>query len=531
MTLQLDANDFQNEDLTSAQVTTGRFEPNGSGIYLTSLDSALPWLQSTSNISVDEIAILLLGHVKVETAFTCKFVQFRALQQSGGVLLLRGTLFQLGAKQITMVEGKSTRIACPNTSVATFTAHADEFSSTIWSELVASPGKFMLDSFDPDTRRQAVLGIWGHSYQLKGKRSKPAECDSVQFHARILTGNLAALLRQSGWNSVYMVPKCDGQDRSGMPDTQYAVIWTGQPKQETMVAAKEIQATLGLVRNRTSIGIRVDTTSFESAWKKIHPKREVPTSVRVQNLFKAQNLPNNITIIELRKWLESIQWVAKPLKKLTHTSWLLGSDGAPPQLTYVFNDNVVLLTQMERKQGAQTPVLAGKPIATSRASDAVPKPDNQVPDAWAQWKLKHPGQNAVYPNQPPAQQTRSVDGPVNAKLSEQDAKIEQLSRNLESLQNQVQNDNQAVRHEVQNQADQFQKFTAAVDQRLAAQAAETTNKFSSLQVAVDAGRQAQDEQFKILRDMLMNANPASARKGHKADGNTTPGGKDDGLGN
>lgn len=111
---------------------------------------------------------------------------------------------------------------------------------------------------------------------------------------------------------------------------------------------------------------------------------------------------------------------------------------------------------------------------------------------------------------------------VQRKLSEQDAKIEQLNRHFETLKEKVQNDTQAIRQTVQNQSNQLQQFAQAVDEKMAAQAVETTNKFGSLQVAVDAGRQAQDEQFKILRDMLMIANLSGARKAHKPDGTTTP---------
>lgn len=527
MTLTIDANVFQNADDTAAQVTTGAFEPNGTGVYLTTLESALPWLQSTSTFSADEFSILLLGNVNIDTKLPRKFVQFRARQQTGGMLLLRGTLFQLGTKEITLVEGTVTNIACPSTSVVTFTAYADEFSTLVWTDLTASPGKHMLDCFDPDTRRQAVLGIWGHSFQFKGKPAKPNDCDSVQIHARVLTGSLPALLKQSGWNSVYMVPKQDDRDRSAMPDSQYSVIWTGQPKQETMISAKEIQATLGLVRNRNSIGIRVAAASYETAWKKVHPQKDVPTSVKVQMMYKAQNMPCNMTVVELRQWLTSINWQAKPLKKLSHATWLIGANAAPSQSTYVLNDHAILLTALEKRVNVETPILAGRPSTLKRPIEVESKQEGQVVDAWAAWKLKHPGQTAFQQQPVSAAPPRAVEGPVTTRLSEQDAKFEQLARDFETMKAEVQADKKEVRQALQNQSDQLAQFSQAVDQRFQANATENTNRFGSLQMAVDAGRQAQDEQFKIIRDMLMSANLAGSRKTSKTDGTTTPGGKDD----
>eukprot|EP00438_Fugacium_kawagutii_P026944 Skav204982 [mRNA] locus=scaffold1180:361350:365699:- [translate_table: standard] len=525
--LVVDENDFENEDMTAATITTGPFQPNGSGVYLTTLDCAMPWLQSTSTISADELCILLVGHVKVDTQLKYKHVQFRAKQNHGGILLLRGTIFQLGAKEVKHVEGKVTKISCPSTSVVTFTVHADEYSAAMWSNLTSSPGRCMLDLFDHDVRKQAVLGIWGHSYQLKGKPSKADNCDSVQIHARVLTSFMQALLKESGWNGVYMVPKGDDQNKSAMPDSQYSVVWTGLPKQETMVAAKEIQATLGLVRNRNSVGIRVSSAAFESAWKKLHPNKDVPCTVKVQSLFKAQNIPCNFTVVELRQWIDSVGWKAKPLKKLSHTAWLLGADGDPPQNSFVINDNVILLTGMNRKAEPETPVLAGKPVAVTKNHDRETKDVDLVTDPWQQWRENHPGKSAFATPAPSSKPSRNVEGPVNAKLTEQDAKIEQLHRSFEELQHKMQEDSSQLKQSMQHQTEQFSRFTTAVEQRIVSQEQETNSKFGSIQRAIDQGRRAQDEQFKILREMLMQANVNGSRKASKTDGNTTPGGKDD----
>eukprot|EP00438_Fugacium_kawagutii_P013168 Skav223274 [mRNA] locus=scaffold3424:172965:177320:+ [translate_table: standard] len=533
-TLSIDDHVFQNADKTAATTTTGNFEPNGTGVYLTTMESAAPWLHAANKISADELAILLVGHLQVDTSLPSKSIQFRAKQANGGILLLRGTLYQLGAKEVTQIEGKVTNIACPSTSVVTFTAYADEFNDMYWKDLTNSPGKCMLDAFDQETRRQAVIGIWGHSFQKMGKPAKPHDCDSVQIHARVITSKLQALLRQSGWNSIYMVPKGDDQNHRSMPDTQYAVIWTAQPKQETMVTAKEIQASLGLVRNRNSVGIRVAHGSFEEAWKKIHPSKDMPSSVQVQKVFRAQNLPSNITIVEIRQWLENIGWKAKPMKKLSHSIWLIGADGDPPQTSLVLNDNVILLTQQMKKPEAITPILAGRPIAQSRANAHETKGDGPITDAWATWKLNHPGQTAFQSSTPaPSVPPRQTEGPVNTKFAEQDAKIETLTRRLDDLNQQFQNDTQSLRQDfhktVQHQENQISQFAKQVENRLVQQTTETDSKFHTLQAAVDQGRKAQEEQFEILRTMLLQ-NVNSSRKAAKTDGTTTPGGKDDGNG-
>eukprot|EP00438_Fugacium_kawagutii_P029357 Skav203292 [mRNA] locus=scaffold5484:132792:137099:+ [translate_table: standard] len=524
--LTIDATMFINEDKTQAKVKTGPFEPNSTGVFLTNVENAKAWIQSPNTISADELAVLLVGHVDVPTGLKFKHVQFRAHQPNGNTLLLRGTLYQLGAKEISVDEGTVTKIQCPSTSVATFTAYSDEFPDMAWKDLVNSPGKVMLDLFDETTRKQSILNIWGHSFQKAGKPCRPHEADSVQIHARVLSSALNQLLGQSGWNCIYMVPKNDNKDNRTVPDAQYAVVWTGCTKQETMLQAKGIQATLGLVRNRNSVGIRVAHDTFLDSWRKIHPDRAAPSTIQVQKVYRAQNLPCNITVVELRKWLETIKWSAKPLKKVAYNACFIGAEAEPSSKTYVVNDNVILLTLQIRKQEAETPVLAGKP-------QFIPKRTNQETagdldeDPWAAWKENHPGKSVFAPVAAPTNVQRQIDGPVNQRFAEQDAKIDTLSRKfdeLHALQGKIHEENTSL---LQQQNNKFTELTRSVDARLTQQTEENNAKFNTLHGAVESGRKAQEEQFNILRDMLMQSVATGSRKSQKTDGKSTPGGEGD----
>lgn len=134
----------------------------------------------------------------------------------------------------------------------------------------------------------------------------------------------------------------------------------------------------------------------------------------------------------------------------------------------MLNDNVILITQQQKKVEEVTPVLAGRPVLTPKQTDTHHGEDTPIVDAWAQWKQKHPGQSAFSsttsaPSVAPA--PRQIEGPVTTKFAEQDAKIETLTRRLEDLNQQFQQESQAIRSDVQqtvrDQGVQFTQFCTA----------------------------------------------------------------------
>ena len=526
-TLDISEGCFLNEDSTPSKIQITPFEPNGQGLFVTTVSDVSQWLSSGTPICPDELGVLVLGHVSLDTKLQFQHIQFKAFQKGAGILLLKGTLIQLGSKKIHMPEGPITQIACPNTSVVTFTAFEDHFPETVWQDIVASPAKNMLNLFEGDARKQAILGVWGHSYQKDGKSVKPHQASSIQFHARIVTARLPELLRQSGWNQIFMVPKHDSTDAQPLPDQQYNVLWTGQPFAETQVIAKGIQATLGLVRSKGSFGIRVSADAFAEAWKKVHPHKDQPSTVRIHMVFRAQNMPQNITVVEVRQWLEALKWDAKPMKRIAQSTWLIGASKPPPSTSCKLNDNIILLQEQDKRVENSGPVLAGKPNFSlqSRSPQQISKGDD---DPWSVYRerngLSNPG-----PSQLP---TRSIEGPTNVKFQEQDTKMETLSRRFEDLEKRLSSETMTLKSEMDNalqkQNNVLAEMNHNIGERFKKQDAETHSKFAALQVSIDSGRRAQDEQFQMIREMLAG-HVSSARKSQKLSGASTPGGAQDDI--
>lgn len=63
-----------------------------------------------------------------------------------------------------------------------------------------------------------MLSIWGHSFRAEGRTVSPAFATSVQLHSRVKADYVMKVLRESGRNSVYWIPK---DEDSSKPDAAY----------------------------------------------------------------------------------------------------------------------------------------------------------------------------------------------------------------------------------------------------------------------------------------------------------------------
>ena len=524
--IRLCEGDFLNEDDSATGITIGEFSPNGHGLYLVQYPQVATWLRSAKAISTDELAVLMIGHESIDTTLPFKRIQFRASQAGGeGQLVLKGTLVQLGDKHVKSKTFKDTTVVCPDTIVAACTVYQSDFSPDEWSQVIKSPGKGMMTAFEFSLRKDAIMSLWGHSFQANGRSCKPALADSIQVHVRVKKSKLNEVLQQSGWNRVYMTPK---NEDGSIANTTFSVLWTGMDFEQTQVQAKLLQSHLGLIRNRDRFGIRVHFDAFLPSWKILFPHADPPDQIKVSQLFRVQGIPHNVTNLEIRTWIQQLGWDAKPIRRVTHGVWIVGGAKMPDQEACSFNGNVVTIAPIDRKDTQVTnPVLAGKAVFSSEhvgiSQGVTPE------DPWAAYRKLHPP--SVVPlnntgNQPVA---RSLDGPTTTKLQEQDTKISILGQRLDQLQQQLDKDTTQLKGLIsesdKSHTTNLQKLSEGVERRFGKQERELDHRFNTLQATIEAGKQSQDEQFRLLRDMLARtvATPTQPpRKAQKTEGSTTP---------
>ena len=530
MTLKLFRGDFLNEDDSPTDINIGEFSPNGSGLFVVYPSQVATWLRSSKPICTDELAVLLLGHEFVDSGLPQKRIQFRATQTGGqGQLVLKGTLIQLGEKAVKGKPFKDTVVACPDTVVATCTIHQADFSMEEWKQATSTPGKFMMAGFDPKLRKEAILGLWGHSFQANFRACKPVLADSIQIHVRIKKEALGDVLQQSGWNRVFMVPK---NDDSFAANVTYSVLWTGADLEQTQIQAKLLQSNLGLIKNRGRYGIRVHFDAFKQSWQILFPDVAVPDQIKVTQVFRVQGLPPNVTNTEIKTWIEQLGWEAKPIRRVAHGVWLVGGSKMPDQETCTFNGNVVMISLVDRRDtSTSNPVIVGKALFTSDKPPVGNTLVDDFKDPWAAYRRINP----ATPSQPSVvspQHTvsRTTDGPTTTKLQEQDAKIASLGNRLDALQKKLSDETQDVKHMIHESEKahkgDLQQLAHTVDQKLNSHEKDMNQRFSSLQATIEAGKQSQDEQFRLLRDMLSKTVAAPAnhtRKAQKTGDGVSPG--------
>eukprot|EP00438_Fugacium_kawagutii_P025478 Skav226454 [mRNA] locus=scaffold3855:290004:291872:- [translate_table: standard] len=517
--LSLLPSSFVNQDGTPAKLGRNGFCPKGHGISLATHADVIQWIQANKTLSSDELAVVFPGHWELDTSLPVLHIECQALQIDMSQILFKATLVQFGEKKIQPSKLPCASVDCPESHVITITAYKDEFPDS-WDQIVLRPGKSMIALFPEEIQKDAIVAIWGHSFRSNGARCQPKDAESVQLHCSIRAQFLNMMLKFSGHNHIYVVPK---EQTSSRPDTQFTILWVGTDRFQAELKSKDIATELGLVRNKQVYGIRTRFDDFESAWGKIFPGRPSPKQVRIQQLHKLQNVPVTFTQAELSTWLEGLEWDAKPIKRLGTGVWLVGSLHKPPRSACRCNNQTILIEPVHSRinENQQTHVLAGKVLdQKSSSSTANPKSDLLLDDAWADFR-KTNGMPLSSVRDASSNRPRDLDGPTTARLSEQDARIDAMAKKLEdvaSLQNthaqQTEHLFKEVSTKITQQDGRINEVQQSLDQRLQQYQQRSESQMQQVRQAIDASTQNTADQFKILRDMLMakSNDPRKARK-------------------
>ena len=531
-TIEINEGTFVNSDGSRTQIQIGNFSPNGSGLFVTQLGNVTSWISASNTISSDELAVLVVGHHSPNTSLKSSHLQVPA-SQNGNPIVLKATLFQLGEKHVEVNKWKTSNIHCPKTSVVAFTVYWDEFSYEEWADIVKSPTKMILTRFAEDSRKSHVLGVWGHSYQRDRKACPPEQADSIQIHARIVTSAINDLLSESGWNAVYMVPKTT---EGSQVDTQYAILWCGTCRQQTEVMAKTLATNIGLVRNKGRYGVRVPCGSYESSWKTLWPSKPAPDHMVINTFFRAQNIPVSATNTEVSEWLKDIEWTAKPIKKVSRGDWIIGSGSEPPTSTCFFNGSLVIITKDQPKNKERdSVVVSGRVQFTNKPTeqDKGMKPHDPWQTQGSPWDHYKP--TTAVPT-PPMKLVanpvaRSVDAPTAARLADQEKRIEDLGRQIQDIHKNVTAKHtkivEVVKQNQKTSEKSLNDINVGLNNRIDQQESSTKSQFAAVQMAIQSSQQAQDEQFRALRELLTKSIPDS-RKAPRTDRKRTPGASPDG---
>ena len=478
---KVDAGFFLTSDhKPAAQVN--QLRANATGFCLVLPSDATPWLRANQTISADELGAIVLGKMPVETSLLTEAVTMPCTDQSGQSVLLSGTLIQLGSKALTYAKGDPKQVDAVAGHLMSITLYKDDWSPDRWMEATMNPISFVAKTLEHENLKECVQAMWGRSLRAGRAQASPAQATTVQLHCTVVDTKKEQLLRASGLNSLFFTPKT----RAGRIDLAFKIVWIEGDLAQAIGLATQTPHCLGLVRGRSSYGLRFEEERFVEAWAKIHPGITPPPRSIGGLTFKIEELPFGCTCDMLTSWGSKISWKIVPFKALGPSTWLVRSEQQVPPGLLHFNTTPVLVRLLPARDVDKTPLLVGpRPKFQSQPRDMPPMLSS---DPWANYN--GPRVQSVATTQAPP---RTLEGPVASKLKEQDEKIATLQSDLKKMAQQ--NDKQfAV----------MDKRMDSSDKQHAAQFGKMEASISSLSSSIDQALQSSVQQNANLMEKKMN---------------------------
>lgn len=498
--------------------------PNSTGVVLMTEEQALPWLQEQAVISQDELAIAVIGSQRLCENFDGTRIRI-PVSHNGEPLILQATLYNLGAKEATMSQQEVDMIPVSDSQVIAITAFQDEIDSDSWAAILQSPVKNIMKILLPDHGDYSFLSSpWGRSFQKAGKKVEPKIATSIQFHARVLKADLRMFLKASGTSGIYTVPK--SEDRQILTDFQ--VVWLQQSTVELAVSLSRCDNHCGIVRGLKSDGkgrgIRFARQDFAAAHALLKPDAPSPSHVVSNFLFKVAPTPLGTTLEQIQAWLAAQSFEAKPIRALSSTVWLCGTESKFDSVFLQWNDTPVLIRWVNQKKGKDPIILAGnfkQEIKTRSVTQQDADPGtNLSEDPWKIWienkggtgltSMPGPSKTIATPvlTQPP----RKLEAPIEDRFNAHQSALQELrdkgEKDIEAIRGDIaklEKTMQAQQQQVQYNMEMTNAEFKAIRSEASTQFQSITTTFQeSLQKALQQHDHQMYNQFSELKQLMLN---------------------------
>ena len=503
-----------------------------SGICLMSPEEAIPWVQSDQTLSQDELAVLVLGQCPAVDKKACRRTTTPAFDVHDKPILLSTCLHCVGNKQVKISErSKAADIVVSSTVVCALTIFQDELEEGSWSKLLDAPVKMCFDLLQQSGVTLTLpCAPWGRSWRNAQGKCPPQTADSFQVHIRLPSDRKEALMKISGICKVYVTPKSDDH----LIDEEFSIIWLDKNLGELKVLVAACHHHFGLVKvvksngKKINRGIRFHKDKFKEMHESLKPGITVPIQMTCVHFAKLAPTPVGASHEQVLAWLKEIDWLAKPVKPLGASAWMIGAPKKFEATWASWNNQLLLLSWFPPKSTqAQKVVVAGSVQPKTTANEVVNSVTTgglQV-DPWAAY-VRQSGR--VLDNEAPKGDGRSTSsiprvttGPIEDRFAKQDQQIDSLKSSLQAVTARL--DTQEKRHEA-FQHDVKSEFSA-VKSDMTAQCKALTASFED---TLNRSLRRQDQQlgdaFTELKALIMEkAVPAkkakTAKPTNEEDGN------------
>lgn len=454
-----------------------------SGFVLMSEEQAQPWIREGQIITKDELAIVIIGQQSIQASLHHERVNVPCKDLNQRPVVLSCLLVQLGERKVVIRESKQQPIPAEECQTVSITMWKNDWSSTDWQNILDNTTRFVKSVLSKQGIEDALISTWGRSLRDGKSPTELQHASSVQIHATVKIKFLEPLLKASGFNLIFIVPKTP----EGRIAYDWKLIWVdGNFAHLTSLAAK-VPNSAGLVRVKERLGLRFHMNHFKEAWTKIFPDREPPSDLQINFMFRAEPFPFGSTVDMIATWARNEGWSIKPIKSLGPRAWLIGAKEHPPEGFHTFNGSPIIIRVLPPRQSMQTsPILAGPKPNKHFVTSNPRKSDLQDPffDPWAGYQPTNATASTA---------VRSLPGPTEAKFQEQDQKITKLEEALVALKADTNKGFEKVEaREKKNE----QKMQTAIEKI-------KTDIDKSVQSAIQQQSQTLDTTLKELRSLML----------------------------
>eukprot|EP00435_Cladocopium_sp_Y103_P008866 s820_g2.t1 len=414
------------------------FKCNQTGVHLTNATGALPWLRENQQLSADELALLVLGPLPVETTLPHAECVVPCLNSAGQQVLLQTTMVQFGAKKVKAKDWDQTSTKATTSRICALTLWQQDWSEKEWQIATTQTTQFVKDVFALEGLNGAITSVWGRSYRRGKQPTTYKDATSIQVHAAIIEDQFLPLLRLTGYNRIWAAPKAE----DGRLTDDFRILWlpAGIDIQKASALTAKLSGVSGLVRGKSSLGARVASSSFATAWSVVYPSEPAPADVSNKWVYKLEPLPYGCNSKMLTEWSQHVKWPLRPLRATGPKSWLVCTDTEPPEGPLAFNGNPVLPRYMpQRHHPLQQPIIAGPRATATKASIATTNNTmSSQSGGFDPWMTYHilKGNNPMSTANASVASVPAQQGPVENRLAQQDAKVQELEQKIEAIQTQ-----------------------------------------------------------------------------------------------
>ena len=343
----------------------------GKGAALVSALDAEVFARIHGVSSEDEMVAVITGTTVPNVGMlTCEALTFPAWHK-GSKVLVRGFAVQFG-KSSSKISAAPKHYSLTVQDHAVISVEIRREYVKSWDIVTSNPYRHVVEAITG--LQEAMKASWSRRY-FQGRTPAKSADDAETWHLFMRVDKAAVdnLVKQSGVAGTFITPKdATTYTASGL----YKVIWLPSADlDQGMTVLKSIQESCGLVRGKTSLGLRVKAEHYSSVRVRLEPQWKPANelvNVAVEKRWMMTPIPQEMDRSAMQELLQQMGWRATPLKQVSGVTWTIGSGNSdpPPNDTVYVGGSLALISEMEPHHPSQRreTVVAG-PIELRRALD------------------------------------------------------------------------------------------------------------------------------------------------------------------